>query len=96
MPYRLVGQMAVNVSEEHAASVFKLDIFIWNVCVQGSQIPFPTRALDFFNWRNPSSRTNGPGVDSAFIRNEYQESSGGKGGPTRKAENLTVICEPIV
>jgi hypothetical protein len=35
-------------------------------------------------------------VDSAFNRNEYQESSGGKGRPERKADNLAAICEPIV
>jgi hypothetical protein len=29
-------------------------------------------------------------------RNEYPESSWGKGWPACKADNLTVICEPIV
>jgi hypothetical protein len=38
----------------------------------------------------------GPGVDSAYNRNEYQESSGGKGQPARRSDNLTAICEPIV
>jgi hypothetical protein len=38
----------------------------------------------------------GPGVDSASSRNEYQESSWGKGRLARKADNLTVICESIV
>jgi hypothetical protein len=38
----------------------------------------------------------GPGVDSASNRNEYQEYSGGKGRPARKADNLTAIYEPIV
>jgi hypothetical protein len=38
----------------------------------------------------------GPGVDSACNSNEYQESSGGKGRPALKADNLTAICEPIV
>jgi hypothetical protein len=37
-----------------------------------------------------------PGVDSASDRNEYQEFSGGKGRPARKADNLTANCEPIV
>jgi hypothetical protein len=37
----------------------------------------------------------GPGVDIAYNRNEYQESSWGKGWPARKADNLTAICEPI-
>jgi hypothetical protein len=39
------------------------------------------------------------GVDSASNRKEYQESSwwgGGEGGLMRKADNLTIICEPIV
>jgi hypothetical protein len=37
-------------------------------------------------------------LDSASNRNEYQESSWGvkAGRPTRKADNLTAICEPIV
>jgi hypothetical protein len=34
-------------------------------------------------------------VDSASNRNEYQESSGGKGRPAREADNLTATCEPI-
>jgi hypothetical protein len=38
----------------------------------------------------------GPGVDSASNRNEYKESSWGKGWPACKADNLTAICEPIV
>jgi hypothetical protein len=38
----------------------------------------------------------GPGVDSASNRNEYQESSWGKGRPAHKADNLTTTCEPIV
>jgi hypothetical protein len=38
----------------------------------------------------------GPGVDSASNRNEYQESSWGKGRPVRGADNLTAICELIV
>jgi hypothetical protein len=42
-----------------------------------------------------------PGVDSASDRNEYQESlkrkkPEGKGRPTRRANNLAAIGEPIV
>jgi hypothetical protein len=37
------------------------------------------------------------GVDSAFNRNEYQESFlGVKGWPASKADNITAICEPIL
>jgi hypothetical protein len=42
-----------------------------------------------------TSRFYGPGVDSASNRNEFQESSRGKGRPARKAD-LTVTCEPTV
>jgi hypothetical protein len=40
----------------------------------------------------------GPGVDSAYNRNEYQESYWGVNGgrPARDVYNLTAICEPIV
>jgi hypothetical protein len=31
-------------------------------------------------------------MSSATNRNEYQESSWGKGWPARKADNLTAIC----
>jgi hypothetical protein len=47
----------------------------------------PDEITGFFNW---------PGVDSASNRNEYKESSWGKGRPAREADNLTAICETIV
>jgi hypothetical protein len=50
----------------------------------------PDEVIGFINWPNPSSRT------MASNRNEYQESSGGKGWPARGADNLTAICEPTV
>jgi hypothetical protein len=60
-------------------------------------VSIPNEVTGSFDWPNPSNRTIGPGVDSAFNRNEDQESSwGGKGRPARKADNLTAICEPIV
>jgi hypothetical protein len=40
-----------------------------------------TFVMGFFNWPNPSSRAMAPGVDSASNKNEYQESSWGKGQP---------------
>jgi hypothetical protein len=51
--------------------------------------------VDFLNWSNPSGRT-GPGVDSAFNRNEYQESlkikkAGGKVRLARSSDNLAAI-----
>jgi hypothetical protein len=48
-----------------------------------------------FTLPNPSSRITAMGVDSGSNRNEYQESSCGKGLPARKADNLAAICEPI-
>jgi hypothetical protein len=51
--------------------------------------------VDFLNWPNPSGHT-GPGIDSASIRNEYQESlwikkPGGKVQPARRADKLAAI-----
>jgi hypothetical protein len=40
-----------------------------------SRIRLPIRPLDFFNWPNPSSPTNDPGVDLDSSRNVYQEFS---------------------
>jgi hypothetical protein len=39
--------------------------------------------VDVFNLSNPSSHTNGPGVDSASNRNQHQESSWGVTGSWR-------------
>jgi len=40
----------------------------WGTALQAgrSRVRFPMVSLDFFHW-------HGPGVDSAFNRNEYQE-----------------------
>jgi hypothetical protein len=55
------------------------------------------RSLDFLKFTSSFQPHYGPGVDSASNRNQYSESLwGGKGQPARKADNLTVICEPIV
>jgi hypothetical protein len=50
----------------------------------------------FFNWPNPYRGTMPLGSTQVSNRNEYQESSWGKGRPAGKANNLTAICEPIV
>jgi hypothetical protein len=55
---------------------------------------FPMRSLDFSN--DLIQPHYGPGVDSASVRNEYQEFSWGEGRPAPKANSLTAICEPIV
>jgi hypothetical protein len=51
----------------------------------------------FFNLPKPSNRTR-PWVYSASNRNEYQKHKnmflGSRARPTRKADNLTAICEP--
>jgi hypothetical protein len=62
---------------------------------RSSRVVFPMRALG--SLIDLSFQLHyGPGFDSASNRNEYQESSWGKGLPARKADNFTAICEPIV
>jgi hypothetical protein len=56
----------------------------------------PDEVIEFFNLSNSSSCTMALLVDSASSRNEYQETSWGKGRPVHKADNLTTICELIV
>jgi hypothetical protein len=59
------------------------------------RVRFPMSSLHFsFDLILPTAY--GPGVDSAYNRNEYQESPKGKVRPVLKADNLTAICEPIV
>jgi hypothetical protein len=52
--------------------------------------------VDFFNLPNPSSRTIVLGSTQPLTEMNTRNLSGGKGRPTRKADNLTAICEPIV
>jgi hypothetical protein len=50
----------------------------------------------FFNVLNPSSRTMALGSTQLLIEMSIRNISGGKGRPAPKANNLTVIREPIV
>jgi hypothetical protein len=56
----------------------------------------PDGVFEFFQFIQSFQPHYGSGVDSASNRNEYQESFWDKGRPARKAENFTVVCEPIV
>jgi hypothetical protein len=61
-----------------------------------SQVRIPMRSLDFFNLPNPSSRTVALGSTQPLTEMSTRNIPGGKGRPTRKADNLIAICEPIV
>jgi hypothetical protein len=45
---------------------------------------------------NPSSRTMALGSTQPLTEMSTRDLPRGKGRPTRKADNLTAICEPIV
>jgi hypothetical protein len=50
----------------------------------------------FFKWTIPSSRTMALGSIQPLTEMSTRNILGGKGRATRKADNLTAICEPIV
>jgi hypothetical protein len=52
--------------------------------------------VDFFNLPNPSSRTMALGSCKPVTEISIRNIPGGKGRPAPNADNLTVICEPIV
>jgi hypothetical protein len=52
--------------------------------------------VDFFNLPNPSSLTMALGSTQPLTEMSTRDIPGGKGRTARKADNLTVICEPIV
>jgi hypothetical protein len=57
----------------------------------------PDDVIRFFQFIELFQPHYSPGVDSASNRNEYQECSWeDKERPESKADNLTVICEPII
>jgi hypothetical protein len=66
-----------------------------------SRVRLPDEVNGCFQFTSCSQVRYGPGVDSASIRNEYQKHkknsvSGSRARPVRRADNLTIICEPIV
>jgi hypothetical protein len=68
----------------------------WGTVLQAgrSRVRFPMMSLDFFNLPNSSSRTYGPGVNSASNKNEYQGSSWGvKGG---QCVRLTTLLPTVI
>jgi hypothetical protein len=52
--------------------------------------------VNFFNLPNPSSRIMALGSTQPLTEMSTRNILGGEGWPARKADNLTVICEPIV
>jgi hypothetical protein len=56
----------------------------------------PNEVNEFFNWRNPSSRTMTLWSTQPLTEMSTRNLPGGKGRPACKAENLTAMCEPIV
>jgi hypothetical protein len=74
------------------------DIIGWGIMLQAarSRIRFPMRSLEFFNVYNPSSRTMAPGSTQPLTEMSTRNFPGGKERPTRKAYNLTAICERTV
>jgi hypothetical protein len=61
-----------------------------------SRIRFPMRLTGLFNITNASSRNMALGSTQPLTEMSTRNLPGGKGRPAHKAENLTVICEPIV
>jgi hypothetical protein len=65
-----------------------------------SRVISPMRSLDIFNLPNPSSRTMALGLTQPLTEISTWNVPGGGGGgksrPTRKADNHTAFCEPIV
>jgi hypothetical protein len=57
--------------------------------------PVTVKRIVFWRINTPLATALGPGVKSAFSRNEYQESSGGRGEarPAHEVHNLTTICK---
>jgi hypothetical protein len=63
-----------------------------------SRVRVPMRWI-FFSLLNPSSRTIALGSTqplTEMLTRNLPGRGGGKGRPSRKADNLTAICEPIV
>jgi hypothetical protein len=56
----------------------------------------PDEVIGLFNRPNPSSRTMALGSTQPLTKMSIRNLPGGKRRPARVADNLTVVCEPIV
>jgi hypothetical protein len=56
----------------------------------------PKRSLNYLNLLNPSSRTIFLGFTQSLTEMNTRRNFGGEVRTAGKADNLTVICEPIV
>jgi hypothetical protein len=56
----------------------------------------PDEVIEFFSRRNPSSRNMALVSTQSLTEMSTRNFSGDKGRPTRKADNLTTICDPII
>jgi hypothetical protein len=61
-----------------------------------SGVRVPMRSFDCFDLPNPSSRTTTLGSAQPLTEMSTSNLPGGRGRLTRKVDNLTAICEPIV
>jgi hypothetical protein len=80
---------------------------MWKLCVLLQRLHYATTRkvagsspdeVDFFSWPNPSSRTMALGSTQPLTEMSIRNlpGVGGKGRPSRKADYLTAIYEPIV
>jgi hypothetical protein len=63
----------------------------WGTMLQAESRGFKSRWGGFFQFTSSFQPHYGPEVDSAYNRNEYQESSG-----EWRADKFIAICEPII
>jgi hypothetical protein len=88
--HNLSNLFPTNQPEGHAVA-YLIEATSWKVV--GS---IPDEVIGFFNWPNLSSHTMALGSTQPLIGMSTRNLPGGKGWPTREADNLTVIWEPIV
>jgi hypothetical protein len=69
----------------------------WSTMLQARKVAVSIPdVIGFFNWPNPSSRIMAQGSIQPLTEMSTTNLPGGKGRPTRKADNITAISEPNV
>jgi hypothetical protein len=70
----------------------------WGHYATDRKVPgsIPDEVIEFFDLRNPFSRTVALGSTQPLTEMSTRNLPEGKGRPARKANNLTAICESII
>jgi hypothetical protein len=92
----IISRASENCNNRNIFSHSPISFFLSNATSRKVSGSIPDEVIGFFNWPNHSSRTMGVGSTQLLTEMSTRNLPGCKGRLAHKADNLTIMCEPIV